>query len=88
MADNAFWVVQVSTPYKSLAKRGEFRQEFGKLSVSYDLDKRLDYLVGIKVDGIVEEFGEMPDDETITAWRDEIKERLTVQAILKDNGNV
>lgn len=88
MAENANWVVQVSTPYKSLPKRGEFRQEFGKLSTSYDVDKRSEYILSIKVDGIVEELGEMPDADTIAIWRAEIVERLTVQTILKDTGNV
>ena len=69
-------VVSFRTSHRSIYCPSDYAQSGGEVTVSYDPEVRLEYLLKVRVESVLEEFNEMPSDETITRWREQIRSVL------------
>lgn len=77
-------VTHVRTPYRSLSGRGGSGATHGEMTVVFDPHVRAEFLLNRRIRAVLEECGEMPSDESIAVWRDQILDALYAKAV----GNV
>ena len=69
-------VVSVRTPRTSLYRAEDWRQEGGAVTVTFDIAKRTEYLLRLRINSIVEETGTQPSPSKISRMRKEIRTDL------------